>query len=206
MGLYADHILPRGINWCMGGRPFRELRQRWLAELSGEVVELGFGSGLNLPHYPPAVTAIAAVEPSDLARRLARQRLAACPTPVRFAGLDGAALELPDASADAVLSTWTLCTIPDLEAALGEVARVLRPGGRLHFLEHGLSEDPRVARWQRRLEPLQKRFAGGCHLTRPMDRLLEAAGYRLHGLERFEMSGPRFASAMYAGQAEPPPR
>jgi ubiquinone/menaquinone biosynthesis C-methylase UbiE len=203
VGLYADHILPRGIDWVMGKVEFAELRMRWLAGLSGDVVELGFGSGLNLPHYPETVTSIAAIEPSRVAHKLAAKRMAACSIPVKIVGLQGERVPLPDDCADAVLSTWTLCTIPDLDAALREIRRVLRPGGRLHFLEHGLSDDAKVARWQRRIEPFQKRFAGGCHLTRPMDTLLQAAGFELHGLERFLMKGPRFASTMFGGQAEP---
>ncbi len=142
------------------------MRDRVCARLSGAVVEVGFGSGLNVPHYPAGVTAIAAIEPSDVAWRLAAERVASSAVPVRRAGFDGQALPFEDDTFDSALSTWTLCTIPDVGAALAELRRVLRPDGTLHFVEHGLAPDDSVLRWQRRLEPVQKRLAGGCHLTR----------------------------------------
>jgi ubiquinone/menaquinone biosynthesis C-methylase UbiE len=129
--------------------------------LDGEVLEVGFGSGLNLPHLPPAATKLYAVDPAELGRRLAAERLAEAPVPVEFVGLDGQDLPLEDDSVDRVLSTWTLCTIPDADRALHEVRRVLRPGGTFHFVEHGRSPDAKVARWQDRLNPIQQRVAGG---------------------------------------------
>ncbi len=165
------------------------------------MLELGFGAGLNLPHYPSEVERIHAVDPATVGRKLARKRLAACPIPVDFSGLDGQALPLPDDSVDAALSTWTLCTIPDLRAALAEVRRVVRPGGRLHFLEHGLSPDERVARWQRRLNPIQMKLIDGCRLDRPIDAELAGAGLVVEELDNFYMKGPKFAAYMYSGAA-----
>ena len=132
------------------------------------MLEIGFGSGLNTAHYPAAVTGVTAIEPSDLAWKLAADRLAATTIPIARSGLDGEKLPLPDDSCDTALSTWTLCTIPDVTAALDEVRRVLKPGGTFHFVEHGLAPDDKVQRWQHRLEPIQKRLFGGCHLTRPI--------------------------------------
>lgn len=177
MRLYAEHVLPRIVDLSCGSRSLRRWRERVCADLSGEVVEVGFGSGHNTPHYPPAVTAVTAVEPSELAWRLAQGRVARTHVEVRRAGLDGQQLPFPDASFDSALSTFTLCTIADPVAALREVRRVLRPGGRLHALEHGLAPDPGVRRWQARLTPLQRRVAGGCRLDLPIDEIVAAAGF-----------------------------
>jgi ubiquinone/menaquinone biosynthesis C-methylase UbiE len=167
------------------------------------VVEIGFGSGPNIPFYPAAVTEVAAVEPSDTAWRLARKRVAASPVPVHRAGLDGQSLPFPDASYDAALSTWTLCTIPDPAAALSEVRRVLKPGGTLHFVEHGLAPDARVQRWQRRLDPVQRRLAGGCQLTRPIADLLGKAGFTLSEVDVFyAKGGPKVLGAESLGVAD----
>lgn len=185
---------------------FAEQRAAVLADVAGRVLELGFGSGLNLEHYPSAVSEVVALEPSRVARRLAAERVARSPLPVVFEGLDGASIPLADASVDAVVSTWTLCTIADVESALREVARVLRPGGILRFLEHGLSPEPGVARWQHRLNPLQKLFAGGCHLNRRIDELVQASPLRLEAVEQFTMRGPRVASHLYRGTARRAPR
>jgi ubiquinone/menaquinone biosynthesis C-methylase UbiE len=203
MGLYRDHVLPRLINVaCAAGPAVGPLRDRVCAPLSGEVVEIGFGSGLNVEHYPAAVTGVTAVEPSDLAWRLADDRVSASRVPVRRAGLDGQRLPFEDDRFDCALSTWTMCTIPDLDAALAELRRVLKPGGRLHFLEHGLAPDASVARWQHRLEPLQKRLAGGCHLTRRIAEQVEGAGFELEDVDAcYEEGAPKILGADTLGAA-----
>jgi SAM-dependent methyltransferase len=201
---YERRILPRLLNATGGARSIVPLRKRACAGLAGEVVEIGFGSGHNVPFYPAAVTAVSAVEPADLAWQLAAQRLSESRVPVRRAGLDGQALPFADASCDAVLSTWTLCTIPDVDAALGEIRRVLRPGGALHFMEHGLAPDEQVRRWQRRLDPLEQRLFGGCHFTRPIVDLLTGAGFTFSELDVFyEPGAPKFAAAASLGVAVP---
>jgi ubiquinone/menaquinone biosynthesis C-methylase UbiE len=189
MGFYTERILPRIIDKVMDTKQLREVRARVCAPLAGDVVEIGFGTGLNLPHMPATVTRLRAVEPSMLGRRLAAKRIAASPVDVELVGLDGQALPLDDASADAVLSTWTLCTIPDVGAALGEIRRVLRPGGALHFVEHGESPHRGVARWQHRLDGIQQKLAGGCHLVRDIPALLTNAGFELERVDRFYAKG-----------------
>jgi ubiquinone/menaquinone biosynthesis C-methylase UbiE len=144
MGFYERRVLPRILNTACGTKTVEPLRRRVCEGLAGGVVEIGFGSGLNVPFYPAAVTRVAAVEPSDLGWQLAGQRLKAAGVPVQRSGLDGQSLPFEDNSYDAALSTWTLCTIPDADAALREVRRVLRSGGTLHFLEHGLAPDENV--------------------------------------------------------------
>jgi ubiquinone/menaquinone biosynthesis C-methylase UbiE len=193
--------VPRIINVVMGTKGFAKLRERTVRDLSGEVLEVGFGSGLNVPHYPDTVTKVYAVDPSEVGRRLAAKRVAESPVPIESIGLDGEHLPLPDCSVDAVLMTWTLCTIPHPDQALREIARVLRPGGRLHFIEHGHSPDANVERWQRRLNPIQQRIAGGCHLDRQIDDLIADAGFEFEHLKSFYVAGPKSMSYMYAGTA-----
>jgi ubiquinone/menaquinone biosynthesis C-methylase UbiE len=185
VGFWRTRVVPRLADIGLAEKRTGEFRERVCSGLTGEVVEVGFGSGLNAAHYPPAVTEVLAVEPSDLAWKMAEPRVAASGTAVRRVGLDGQSLPLPDASADTALSTWTLCTIPDPVQALREVRRVLKPGGTLHFIEHGRAPDGSVATWQRRLEPVNKRIAGGCHLTRPIDELLTSAGFTIEKLDVF---------------------
>lgn len=190
MGAWSDHVVPRIVELTLRSAPVAKLRDQALSGVEGEVLEIGFGSGLNLQHYPPAVSEVHAVEPSEVARRMAEPRVAASSIPVDFTGLDGQSLQFGDASVDAAVSTFTLCTIPDVDAALRELTRVLRPGGRFHFLEHGRSDDPKVRAWQDRLNGLQGRIAGGCNLNRPIDRLIEDAGFEIEHLEHRYMPGP----------------
>jgi ubiquinone/menaquinone biosynthesis C-methylase UbiE len=204
MGFYTERVLPRCMDIACGMKQSRPLRQRACASLRGEIIEIGFGSGHNVPFYPATVTGVAAVEPSDTGWKLAHDRVAASTIPIQRSGLDGQSLPFADDSFDGVLSTWTLCTIPDVSAALSEVRRVLKPGGALHFVEHGLAPDADVRRWQRRLEPMQKRFVGGCHLTRPIVTILEDAGFTISELDVFyEEGAPKFLGADSLGVALP---
>ncbi|MFI1394572.1 class I SAM-dependent methyltransferase [Streptomyces sp. NPDC020681] len=204
MGFYAERVVPRIVNVACGAKQAGPLRRRVCEGLEGEVVEIGFGTGHNVPFYPPAVTGVAAVEPSELGWRLAGERIGASSIPVRRAGLDGQSLPFEDDSFDAALSTWTLCTIPDAVAALREVRRVLKPGGTLHFVEHGLApeQDENVRRWQRRLDPVNQRFLGGCHLTRPIVEMLTTAGFTITELDVFyEKGAPKAMAADSLGTA-----
>ena len=191
MGLYRDHVVPRLVELTCGAKGIERFRQAAMEGLSGRVLEIGFGSGLNIPHYPDEVTEVFAVEPAATARRIAEERIAAAAIPVLHVGLDGQAVELPDASCDAALCTFSLCTIPDPGRALSEVARILRPGGRLHLLEHGRSPEPGVARWQQRIDPLERRLADGCHLSRDPVALLEDAGFTLERCDQRYVKGPK---------------
>jgi ubiquinone/menaquinone biosynthesis C-methylase UbiE len=205
MGIYTEHVLPRIIDKLCAMKSVRPLRERVCDGLHGQVLEIGFGSGLNVPFYPEAVSRVSAIEPADLAWKLARRRLGASAIPVERAGLDGQSLPLPDDTYDVALSTWTLCTIPDANAALREVRRVLKPGGRLHFVEHGLAPDESVQRWQHRLEPMQKRIVGGCHLTRPILDLLTEAGFTIVEVDVFyEEGSPKALGADSLGVALSP--
>jgi SAM-dependent methyltransferase len=202
MGVYGEHVLPRIVNVCCGLKPLRPLRERVCDGLEGRVVEIGFGSGLNIPYYPAKVTGVAAVEPSDTGWKLAAGRRAGTGLPVERTGLDGQSLPLPDASCDAALSTFTLCTVPDVQGALAEIRRVLKPGAALHFLEHGLAPDESVRRWQHRLDPLQQRLFGGCHLTRPIAELVTGAGFTITDIDVFyEKSAPKPFTAYSLGRA-----
>lgn len=201
VGFYGDQVLPRITNLLLDNRELREIRARVASGLAGDVLEVGFGSGLNVPCYPGAVRRVLAIEPAAVGRRLAAKRVAESPVPVAFVDLDGERIPLEPESVDHVLVTWTMCTIPGIETALREMHRVLRPGGALHFAEHGRSPDPKVAWWQDRLNPLQKMWAGGCNLNRHIDRLVTSAGFTMTRLETFYMEGPRPLGYTYEGVA-----
>ena len=205
MGFYDDQVLPRFINLVCSTKTVRPLRERVCAGLHGRVVEIGFGSGLNIPFYPAEVTSVAAVEPADTGWKLAGKRVAGSPVPIDRTGLDGQALPLSDDSCDAALSTFTLCTIPEVAAALTELRRVLKPGAAFHFLDHGLAPDEPVRRWQHRLDPLQQRLFGGCHLTRPIADLVTEAGFTITDVDTFyEKGAPKIWGAASLGVAVSP--
>lgn len=201
MGFYGEQILPRVVDLALGNRECTRLRERVTADLEGEVLEIGFGSGLNVPLYPRSVARVRAVDPATIGRKLAEKRVAASTIPVEYVGLDGEELPLEDESVDSALSTWTLCTIPDAHRALAEIHRVLRPGGALHFLEHGRAPDQKVAQWQDRLTPIQQRLFGGCHLNRPIDELLLGAHLEVTRMDHYYMRGPKPLGYMYEGVA-----
>ena len=202
MSFYAERILPRIINVACGMKSADPLRQRVCAGLEGEVVEIGFGSGLNVPFYPPTVSRATAVEPAGLGWDLASKRMAASPISIQRTGLDAQLLPFADDAYDAALSTWTMCTIPDIDLALSELRRVLKAGGTLHFVEHGLAPDENVRRWQHRFEPLQRKAFGGCHLTRRIPDLLTEAGFTITELDIFYEDGaPKIMGADSLGVA-----
>lgn len=203
MGVYTERILPRLLHVAMRGRPFAAERPRCVAGARGRVLEVGFGSGLNLPFYGPRVQEVLALEPCEEALRLARPAIERAPFPVRALAPVEGGLPLANGSIDTAVSTWTFCTISDLGALLAELRRVLSADGELRFLEHGLAPSPRTARWQRRLDPLQQRLAGGCRLTRRIDRLVADAGFELVEIEQYALPGPRVWSWTYRGIARP---
>jgi ubiquinone/menaquinone biosynthesis C-methylase UbiE len=191
MGWWEAHVVPRLVDLTCGQAPIMKLRREVCAGLSGRVIEVGFGSGLNLDALPATVASLDAVEPSDLAWARSARRRENSPVPVDRIGLDGQDLAADDASYDAALVTFSLCTIPDPGRAVREVRRVLKPGGVLHFAEHGLAPDESVRRWQRRLEPVQRRVAGGCHLTRDPIAIIESAGFATRDVAQFYLApGP----------------
>lgn len=204
MGVWNDRVLPQVMDRVLGTPEVSARRTLVCHGLHGRVLEIGFGSGLNLRHYPAEVTEILVVEPSESALRLAEPRTAAISAALERVGSDGARLDLPDGSVDCVLSTYTLCTIPSVDAALEEVCRVLKPGGALHFLEHGRAPTESVRRWQHRLHPVHSRIAGGCHLDRAIDNLITDAGLMIGELETGYGDGPRPFSYLYRGRARRP--
>ena len=205
MGFYSERVFPRVLNRVMDTKQSRQVRARVCASLDGEVLEIGFGTGLNLPHLPSAVTVLRAVDPLKNGRALAGERLKSSPVPVEFVGLDGQAIPLEDESVDAALSTWTLCSIPDPVAAVREIRRVLRPGGTMFFVEHGRSPDSGVLKWQRRLNPLQRRIACGCTLDSDITGVIEDGGLRVDHVDTYYMKGePKVFGWTFEGSARRP--
>jgi ubiquinone/menaquinone biosynthesis C-methylase UbiE len=202
LSFYHHFIFPRVLDLAMSSRLLRKPRDRTLAPARGRILEIGFGTGRNLRHYPPTVKRIEAIDPDLDLDRLSMPRIARAAIEVDFHHLDAAHLPFEEARFDTVVSTFTLCSIPDVVHALGEIRRVLKPGGQFLFLEHGRSPDPAVARWQDRLNPAWMPLAGGCHLNRPMRALVEDAGLVLGPLQNYYLKrAPRFVGYMTEGVA-----
>jgi ubiquinone/menaquinone biosynthesis C-methylase UbiE len=192
MGLYARYVLPKVLDFAMRQKPIMMQRQKVVPQARGRVLEIGIGSGLNLGFYDrQQVRRLWGLDPSEELRRLARQRARAAGIDVEFLGLPSEQIPLEDGTIDTVVTTYTLCTIPDVARALGEMRRVLAPGGALVFSEHGRAPDASVARWQDRLDRVWGHIAGGCHLNRSAPDLLRAAGFRIDALEAMYLPGPR---------------
>lgn len=203
MGLYAKYIFPRLLDWSLGTPEIAKYRRKALAPAQGKVLEIGFGTGLNLPHYPVAVYDLTVIDSENMLRRRVEKRLAECPIPVHRMQIDAQGrLPFEDASFDSVVTTLTLCSIENTAPALAEIRRVLRPQGHFVFWEHGRSDDPEVARRQDRFNPLQKLIGAGCNLNRPIDALIRDAEFEIESLERFLMPHtPRMLAEMYRGVA-----
>jgi ubiquinone/menaquinone biosynthesis C-methylase UbiE len=203
MGFYENRILPIMIDKACAGPPVLKQREKVVPAAEGRVLEVGMGSGINLPFYDPSrIEFVWGLEPSEGMRRRAQKRLEAAPFEVKLLDLPGEAIPLDDDSVDTVLLTYTLCTIADFRQALAQMRRVLKPGGKLLFCEHGEAPDESVQKWQRRINPLWKRIAGGCNLNRPIPRCLEEAGFKVENLETLYLPNtPRIAAFNYWGQA-----
>jgi ubiquinone/menaquinone biosynthesis C-methylase UbiE len=203
MGFYQTHILPRVCDLAMRNKMLKRNRRQVIGRAEGRVLEIGAGSGLNLPFYGASVREVLALEPDAKLSAMAAAKTAGLRVPVTFLPAYAEAIPLDDASIDTVVTTWTLCTIPDAPAALAEMRRVLKPGGRLEFVEHGLSPEPGIGKWQNRLTPLWMKLFGGCHLNRPISTLIEDAGFRIDRLELCYAPGPRVMTYFYEGSAKP---
>ena len=203
MSFYQRHVLPRLLHLAMRQQVLRPFRARVIGAAEGRVLEIGIGSGLNLPLYGGQVRTVIGLEPSPKLLQMARARAAMASVPVELLEASAEALPLDTGSIDTVVTTWTLCTIPDPQRALVEMRRVLRPGGALLFVEHGRAPEPGVARWQDLLDPLWCRAAGGCHLNRKIDGLLLGGGFRLDTLTNARLPGPRTHTFLYEGCARP---
>ena len=201
---YDRHILPYVIDLACGIKPVRRQREKVVPRAQGRVLEIGIGTGLNLAHYDKArVSSLTGVDPALQMHRLARKRMARAGRDVELVRVSAEGLPLPDASFDSVVMTYTLCSIPDPVPAVREMRRVLKPGGKLHFCEHGLAPDEGVRRWQRRLNGVWGCIGGGCHLDRDIPALLREGGFALPDLQSMYLPGPRFATFNYWGEAHP---
>jgi len=203
MGFYNDIILPRLCDLAMRNKQLVPFRERVIGAAEGRVLEIGVGSGLNLPFYRPQANEILALEPAPRLVTMARTASRASTMPIKFLEASAEAIPLDAHSVDTVVTTWTLCSIPLAPTALAEMRRVLRPGGRLLFVEHGLAPDAGVRRWQDRLTPIWRCCAGGCHLNRPIATMIEEAGFRIDRIETGYIPGPRPMTFMYEGSARP---
>lgn len=201
MGFYSNFIIPYGIDIVMSGSPLSEYRQQLLKNVSGEILEIGFGTGLNLPFYPDSVSKITTIDPNPGMKKLARSRIAASNIDVDFQILNGESLPMADASFDSVVCTWTLCSIARIEQAISEVHRLLKPKGRFFFIEHGLSNDSQIQAWQNRLTPIQKVVADGCHLNRNIRHLVEQKFSQVSIEQFYAPKLPKVIGYMYQGIA-----
>jgi ubiquinone/menaquinone biosynthesis C-methylase UbiE len=202
MGFYQDQIVPLLINLAMRRQDLAAYRSRIVPAAEGRVLEIGIGSGLNLPFYSRRVEQVLGLDPSPKLLAMARQANRKSRT---VAFIEGSAEQIPleKGTIDSIVMTWALCSIPDPARALREIHRVLKPTGHLLFVEHGRAPDPNVVRWQDRLTPIWKRVSGGCHLNRAMGSLIEAAGFQFNHLETGYMRGPKPMTFMYEGSAHP---
>ena len=204
MGFYAKHILPLCLDKACGVKPVQKQREKIVPLAMGKVLEIGIGSGLNLPHYNfNAVSDITGVDPDDHIWKRSAANRAACPVPVNRVGLSGEEILMDDSSMDSVVVTYTLCTIADPVKALREMARILRPGGAIYFSEHGCAPDKNIARWQTRIDPIWGKIAGGCHSGRDIPALFSTAGIAIESLEQMYIPGPKVLSYNYWGIARP---
>jgi ubiquinone/menaquinone biosynthesis C-methylase UbiE len=203
MSLYSRRILPHVLHFAMRHPTLMRLRTRTLANATGRVLEIGVGSGLNLPLYSPPTTSVLGIDPSAELLAMARPRAERSAIPVTLLEASAERLPIETSSIDTVVTTWTLCTIPDAAQALAETRRVLRPTGRLVFIEHGRTPEPSTSRWQDRLDPIWQRIAGGCHLNRPIDTLINANGFSIQSLQNLRLPGPRTHTFLYEGTAIP---
>jgi len=203
MNPYEKFVLPKLIDAACSQPPMTELRSRYVSQARGEVLEIGIGSGLNLAHYGDDVRSLTGVDPAQRLTELAQARAKDLNFPVQVLGLSGEDLDLDSQQFDTIVCTWTLCSIPNPYRAVDEMRRVLKPGGQLIFVEHGRADDARIARWQRRLEPLWKVVGGGCHLTRAADELLRDGGFKITTESRGYVPGPKIAAFMVHGIAQP---
>ena len=201
MGFYSNLIIPYCIDFTLSGSTLKKYRQQLLADVSGEILEIGFGTGLNLPHYPDNVTKITTIDPNAGMQRLARSRIAASNISVDHKVLNGESLPMADDSFDSVVCTWTLCSIPQVDKAIAEVHRLLKPGGKFFFIEHGLSHEPKIQAWQNRLTPVQKAIADGCHLNRQIKHIVQQKFNDVTVEQFYAPKLPKAIGYMYRGIA-----
>ncbi len=203
MGFYSKYLFPRILDWALGNPELGKYRRRALEAARGKVLEVGFGTGLNLPYYPEAVNEITAIDPESMLSDRVAGRIQKSSISVNFVQLDASGnLPFEDATFDSIITTWTLCSIENVEPALAQMRRLLKPDGCYIFFEHGRSDDAKTAKWQDRFNPVEKVIGAGCNINRPIDRLVKAAGFEIETLERFVMpKTPRILGEMYRGTA-----